>query len=222
MNSSVKQMLYEIKQDVEYTSSMTGVNKFKDEIMDVLKKVPRDAFIPEHLKYMAFDNNPLPIGHGQTISQPYIVALMTELLDIQANHIILEIGTGSGYQAAILAQLCQQVYTIELIPELSVSAKKRFEKLHYDNIEAFTGNGYTGHPEHGPYDGIIVTAAASHIPEPLITQLKPGGKLVIPIGLPSMNQELMLIEKDLDNKIQTRSILDVVFVPLIDTPVKDT
>lgn len=222
MNSSVKQMLREIKQDVEYTSRMTGVNKFKDEIMAVLRKVPRDAFVPEHLKYMAFDNNPLPIGHGQTISQPYIVALMTELLDIQANHIILEIGTGSGYQAAVLAQLCQQVYTMELITELSVSAKKRFEELHYDNIEAFTGNGYAGHPEHGPYDGIIVTAAASHIPEPLITQLKPGGKLVIPIGLPSMSQELMLIEKDQDNKIQTRSILGVVFVPLIDTPVKDT
>lgn len=213
-------MLREIKQDEEYTRTMTGIDKFKDKIIAALSKVPRDAFVPEHLKFMAYDNSPLPIGHGQTISQPYIVALMTELLDIKSNHIILEIGTGSGYQSAVLSLLCQQVYTMELITELSTLAKKRFEELHYNNIEAFSGNGYAGYPEHAPYDGIIVTAAATHIPEPLITQLKPGGKLVIPIGLSGMNQELMLLEKDLDDEIQVRKILDVVFVPLIDEAIK--
>ena len=222
MENPVEQMLREIKQDEQYTRSMTGLNKFKDEVMSALRKVPRDAFVPEYLKHMAFENNPLPIGHGQTISQPYIVALMTELLDIESSHVVLEIGTGSGYQSAVLSLLCKQVYTIELVTELSTSAKKRFEKLQYNNIEAFAGNGYAGCPEHAPYDSIIVTAAASHIPEPLIAQLKPGGKLVIPVGLSGMHQELMLLEKDLDDKIQVRSVLGVAFVPLINEPVKQT
>ena len=222
MKKAVKQMLREINRDVEYTRSMTGLDKFKDEVMTALSKVPRDAFVPEHLKYMAFENSPLPIGHGQTISQPYIVALMTELLDIEPDHVILEIGTGSGYQSAVLSMLCRQVYTMELIKELSISAKNRFKELHYDNIQAFSGNGYEGYPEHEPYDGIIVTAAASHIPETLVSQLKPGGKLVIPVGLSGMHQELMLLHKDPDEKIQVRSILGVVFVPLIDESVKQS
>jgi len=222
VKKAVKQMLREINRDVEYTRSMTGLDKFKDEVMTALSKVPRDAFVPEHLKYMAFENSPLPIGHGQTISQPYIVALMTELLDIEPDHVILEIGTGSGYQSAVLSMLCRQVYTMELIKELSISAKNRFKELHYDNIQAFSGNGYEGYPEHEPYDGIIVTAAASHIPETLVSQLKPGGKLVIPVGLSGMHQELMLLHKDPDEKIQVRSILGVVFVPLIDESVKQS
>lgn len=213
--NSVKQMLHDINADVKYTRSMTGKEKLKDEIMTALSKVPRDAFVPANLKSMAYQNSPLPIGHGQTISQPYIVALMTDLLDIKSDHVILEVGTGSGYQTAILSLLCKQVYTIELVSELSALAKKRFNELHYDNIEAFTGNGYNGYPEHAPYDGIIVTAAATHIPEPLVTQLKPGGKLIIPVGLSGMHQELMVLEKALDNETHVQSILGVVFVPLI-------
>jgi len=221
VKNSVKQMLQEIQHDAKYTRSMTGIEKFKDDVLSAFSKVPRDAFVPDHLKYRAFQNSPLPIGHGQTISQPYIVALMTELLDIKPDHIILEIGTGSGYQSAILSTLCKKVYTMELITELSISAKKRFEELHYENIEAFPGNGYEGCPQHAPYDGIIVTAAATHIPEPLITQLKAGGKLVIPVGISGMHQELMLLEKDLNGNTQVRSILGVVFVPLIDAPVEN-
>lgn len=213
-------MLREIEEDVKYTRYMTGKSQLSDETMTALSEVPRDVFVPKQLKDMAFVNGPLPIGHGQTISQPYLVALMTELLNIKPDHVILEIGTGSGYQTAILSLLCKQVYSMELIPELSDSAKQRFEKLHYNNIKAFTGNGYSGYPEHAPYDGIIVTAAAPHIPEALTTQLKSGGRLVIPVGQLHMHQELMLVEKDSDGKTNTNSILDVSFVPLIDTAVK--
>ena len=220
MKNTVKQMLEEIQRDAEYTDSMTGIKKFKDETLSAFKKVPRDAFVPDHLKHMAFQNSPLPIGHGQTISQPYIVALMTELLNIKPDHTILEIGTGSGYQSAILSTLCKQVYTVELITELSTSAKKRFEELHYDNIEAVPGNGYDGFPKYAPYDGIIVTAAATHIPQPLIEQLKAGGNLVIPLNVSALHQELMLLEKDLQGNTQIRRILGVMFVPLIDAPVK--
>lgn len=221
MKQAVKQMLREIEKDVLYTRSLTGKKKFSDKVMTAISKVPRDAFVPEHLKYLAFNNHPLPIGHGQTISQPYIVALMSELLDIKPDHVILEIGTGSGYQTAVLSLLCRQVYSMELIAALSQSAQKRLAKLHYNNIETLIGNGYAGCPEHAPYDGIIVTAAATHIPESLVSQLKPGGKLVIPVGLSSMQQQLMLLEKDLNMQTQVSSILAVSFVPLIDRPVED-
>lgn len=220
MDKRTQKMLREIEDDVKYTRSMTGKSQLSDETMTALSQVPRDVFVPKQLKDMAFVNGPLPIGHGQTISQPYIVALMTELLNIKPDHVILEIGTGSGYQSAILSLLCRQVYSMELIPELSDSAKQRFKKLHYNNIEAFTGNGYTGHPEHAPYDGIIVTAAATHIPEALVSQLKTGGHLVIPVGLSQMHQELMLLEKVSDDKTSINHILGVSFVPLIDRPVK--
>ena len=221
MKKLVKKMLREIEEDVKYTRYMTGRSQLSNETIAALTKVPRDAFVPEQLKDMAFVNGPLPIGHGQTISQPYIVALMTELLNLKPDHIILEIGTGSGYQSAVLSLLCRQVYSMELIPELSDSAKQRFKKLNYNNIKAFTGNGYAGYPEYAPYDGIIVTAAATHIPEALINQLKPGGHLVIPVGLSHMHQELMLLEKDSNNKTNVKHILDVSFVPLIDSDVKN-
>lgn len=221
MKKLAKKMLREIEEDVKYTRNMTGKSKLSDETIAALSKVPRDVFVPEHLKELAFVNNPLPIGHGQTISQPYIVALMTDLLNIKPDHVILEVGTGSGYQSAVLSLLCQQVYSMELIPELSDYAKQRFKKLHYNNIEAFTGNGYAGYPEHAPYDGIIVTAAATHIPKALITQLKPGGNLVIPVELAHMHQELMLLEKDLYGKSEVQSILAVSFVPLVDALVNN-
>lgn len=215
MNKNMKRMIADIESEVKYTSSYIGKNKFDDRVMDAMAKVPRDFFVPENVKHLAFINGPLPIGHEQTISQPYIVALMTDLLQLKPEHTVLEIGTGSGYQTAILSLLCKQVYSIERIPELYKTAKEHFKDRGYSNIETCVGNGYEGWSEHGPYDGIIVTASATHIPEPLIEQLKPGGNLVIPVGLPPMHQELMLVKKDLQGEITVDTILGVVFVPLV-------
>jgi len=193
---------------------MIGRNALDPKVMAAMGKVPRNEFVPKSYVDAAFDNGPLPIGHGQTISQPYIVALMTDLLELGADDIVLEIGTGSGYQTAILSQLCKQVYTVECVAALADIAKARLERLGYDNIQSITGNGYDGWPEYAPYDGIIVTAAASHIPKPLIEQLKPGGKLVIPVGQPHLYQELTVVEKDENGEIDIREVLGVAFVPL--------
>ena len=217
----VERMMADIELEVEYTRSMIGRDKLSDRVMQAMRKVPRDAFVPESMKRYAFDNGPLPIAHNQTISQPYIVALMTDLLEPKAEDVILEIGTGSGYQAAVLSQLVKKVYSLEIIPELNQAAERCLKSLHYDNIETHSGNGYLGWPEHAPYDGIIVTAAATHIPEALIEQLKPGGKLVIPVGLPYFHQELMLVEKDQQGKTSTHSILGVAFVPMVNDNVVD-
>jgi len=210
----IKRMLDDIKREVQYTRNMIGKNAFDPKVMSVMSKTPRNEFVPKSYLDAAFDNGPLPIGHGQTISQPYIVALMTDMLELAADHIVLEIGTGSGYQTAILSQLCKKVYTIEYIPALADMARSRLQKLGYHNIESKTGNGYDVWPEHAPYDGIIVTAAASHIPQPLVEQLKPGGRLVIPVGSPHLYQELMLVEKDEDGEVNIKQILGVAFVPL--------
>ena len=207
-------MLDDIEREVRYTRNMIGRNALDPKVMAAMEKVPRNEFVPKSYGDAAFDNGPLPIGHGQTISQPYIVALMTDLLELQADDIVLEIGTGSGYQTAILSQLCKQVYTVEYVAALADIAKARLERLGYDNIQSMTGNGYDGWPEHAPYDGIIVTAAASHIPKPLIEQLKPGGKLVIPVGRPHLYQELTVVEKDKNGEIDIREVLGVAFVPL--------
>jgi len=212
---NLKYMIADIEREVKYTRSYIGKNKLDDRVMDAMAKVPRDQFVPENAKSMAFHNGPLPIGHGQTISQPYIVALMTDLLQLKPEHKILEIGTGSGYQTAILSVLCEQVYSVERIDALNEMANQHFKELSYNNIETCVGNGYEGWPEHAPYDGIIVTASATHIPEPLIEQLKPGGNLVIPIGMAGMHQELMLVKKDLQGEITVDSILGVAFVPLV-------
>lgn len=210
----IKRMLDDIKREVQYTRNMIGKDAFDPKVMSVMSKTPRNEFVPKSYLDAAFDNGPLPIGHGQTISQPYIVALMTDMLELATDHIVLEIGTGSGYQTAILSQLCKKVYTIEYIPALADMARSRLQKLGYNNIESKTGNGYDGWPEHAPYDGIIVTAAASHIPQPLVEQLKPGGRLVIPVGSPHLYQELMLVEKDEDGEVNIKQILGVAFVPL--------
>ena len=212
-----QRMMDDIESEVAYTRNMIGRDRLDPGVMAVMQEVPREAFVPSGQTRFAFDNGPLPIGCGQTISQPYIVALMTDLLQIEPDHSILEIGTGSGYQTAILSMLCRHVYTVELIPELSEKARRRFAEMGYDNIEARTGNGYRGWAEHAPYDGVIVTAAASHIPPALIEQLKPGGKLVIPVGQPYAYQELMLIEKDQEGNSHPQNILGVAFVPLVDT-----
>jgi protein-L-isoaspartate(D-aspartate) O-methyltransferase len=216
MKDGIKKMIADIESEVEFTRNMIGKSTLDKRVMKAMSRVPRDAFVPLDLKYAAFVNGPLPIGHGQTISQPYIVALMTDMLAIEPEHTILEIGTGSGYQAAILSQLCKQVYTMERITALSERAASHFKKLKYSNIETVVGNGCEGWPEHAPYDGIIVTAAASRIPDALIEQLKPGGNLVIPVNEGFMFQKLMLVNKDEQGEIDVNDVLGVSFVPLVD------
>ena len=207
-------MIADIESEVAFTRRQIGRNELAPEVMEAMRKTPREEFVPEDLRPYAYDNGPLPIGYGQTISQPYIVALMTDLLQPEQEHSVLEIGTGSGYQTAILSQLVKKVYSIELIKELGEAATERLQRLHYDNVETRIGNGYLGWPEHAPYDSIIVTAAASHIPQALIKQLKSGGRMVIPVGLPYMHQELMLMEKDEEGNTHVKDILGVAFVPL--------
>ena len=216
MKTAIKRMLADIEREVAYTSSLIGKSQLDPRVMAAMGKVSREAFVPADLKYLAYDNGPLPIGHGQTISQPYIVALMTDLLQPEPEHVVLEVGTGSGYQAAILSLLVKKVFTMERVAALGEASRVRLQSLGYSNIEYCTGNGYEGWPAHAPYDGIIVTAAASHIPPALVEQLKPGGRLVIPVGLPYMPQELLLVEKDEAGEAHTRDILGVVFVPLKD------
>src|SRR5216683_6563939 len=190
-----------------------GKNAFDERVMTAMGKVPRHEFVPIELQPYAYANIPLPIGFDRTISQPFIVALMTDLLDIQPNDTVLEIGTGLGYQAAIVAALARKVYSIEVIEELSVQAKQRLSRLGYANIELRIGNGYHGWAEHAPFDKVIVTAAPDLIPPPLIDQLKPGGKMVIPTGLPNA-QQLILAEKDSHGRVTVKEILPVRFSQL--------
>lgn len=208
-------MLEDIAVEARYTVSYTGRHAFDEKVMAAMAKARRDEFVLATYKDVAYENEPLPIGHGQTISQPYIVALMTDLLDLTPESVVLEIGTGSGYQAAILSRLAKQVYTIEKIPELAESATHCLKDLGYDNVEIRCGNGYHGWEEKAPFDAVIVTAAASHIPQALVDQLKPGGRMVIPVGLPYMRQELMVVTKDENGTTNTESVLGVAFVPLV-------
>jgi len=191
-----------------------GQKGFDDRVLQALREVERHRFVPQRLWPEAYANHPLPIGHGQTISQPYIVALMTDLIDPDKNDIVLEVGTGSGYQAAILSRLVEQVYSIEIIEPLARQAKDRLAQLGYDNIDTRLGDGYFGWQEQAPFDAIIVTAAASHVPPPLIEQLKPGGRMVIPVGGRFAVQYLLLLEKTASGEILTRQITAVRFVPL--------
>lgn len=187
---------------------------FDEDILHALATVERHEFVPREQRAYAYENRPLPIGHGQTISQPYIVALMTELVEPGPDDVALEIGTGSGYQAAILAKLVDQVYSIEIIDALASEAQARLARLGYDNVVTKLDDGYYGWEEHGPFDVIIVTAAASHVPSPLIRQLKRGGRMVIPVGGRFTTQQLLLIEKTEDDEIVTRQVAPVRFVPL--------
>ena len=182
-------------------------------VLDAMRQIPRDAFVPEDVKALAYEDTPLPIGYSQTISQPFIVALMTDLLDVGPDDTVLEIGTGSGYQAAVLSPLVDRVYSIEIVPELGERAAGTLEEQEFDNVETRVADGYYGWPEAAPFDGIVVTAAASQIPPPLVEQLEPGGRMVIPIGTPFSAQMLMLVEKQEDGSITTRQILPVQFVP---------
>ena len=184
--------------------------------MKAMRGVPREDFVPADIRGSAVRDGALPVGHGQTISQPYMVALMTDLLELTGDSVVLEIGTGTGYQAAILSQLARQVYTIERIPELARAAQQRLGEMGYDNVKTRCSDGYLGWPEKGPFDGIVVTAAAPEVPPALLEQLKPGGRMVIPIGLPYSHQELMLVTRDQQGKTETRDILAVAFVPMVE------
>jgi protein-L-isoaspartate(D-aspartate) O-methyltransferase len=183
-------------------------------VLDVMGKVPRHEFVPERVEGQAYADAPLPIGYGQTISQPFIVALMTHLVRASPDSRVLEIGTGSGYQAAVLSPLVKTVCTIEIIPGLGETAARRLKDLGYDNVQTKIGDGYFGWPECGPFDGILVTAAAGHVPPPLVKQLKPGGRMVIPVGSVFGPQFLTLVEKTGGGQITTRQLLPVRFVPL--------
>jgi len=211
-------MIHQINQMALDTGIETGRTRFEERVMEVMEQVPRHQFVPDSEKTHAYENRPLPIGYGQTISQPYIVALMTDLLKIDDNDVVLEIGTGSGYQAAILSKLVKKIYTIEIIEELGQAAQERLTKLGYNNVNVKIGDGYYGWEEAAPFDGIIVTAAASQIPPPLIEQLKPGGRMIIPIGEPLVVQHLTLVEKNQQGNIETRNILPVAFVPFTRKP----
>jgi protein-L-isoaspartate(D-aspartate) O-methyltransferase len=207
-------LLEEIAAEAEATADYTGRAAFDAHVMAAMAKVPRHEFVPAAEERHAYINNALPIGHGQTISQPYIVALMTDLLNPRPEHGVLEIGTGSGYQAAVLAELVRQVYSVEVIPELAAAARERLLRLGYSNISIEVGDGNAGRPEQAPYDGIIVTAAAAQVPSPLLAQLRDGGRMVIPVER-NGGQELVLIEKSAQGTLRERSILPVAFVPLV-------
>jgi protein-L-isoaspartate(D-aspartate) O-methyltransferase len=208
-------MLSEISEMFE-ASGLSGKAAPDEGVMAAMRKIPRHEFVPIELRPLAYANIPLPIGFGKTISQPFIVALMTDLLEIGADETVLEIGTGLGYQAAILAQLARKVYSVEIIEELGQQAKQRLDRQGCDNIELKIANGYRGWSEHAPFDKIIVTAAPDIIPPPLIHQLKAGGKMVVPAGLPDA-QQLILVEKHDNGRVATREILPVRFSQLEDS-----
>jgi protein-L-isoaspartate(D-aspartate) O-methyltransferase len=207
-------LLQEIAAMARDTGAETGRPVFSPQVMAALAKVPRHRFVPVPFGPMAYANRPLPIGHGQTISQPYIVALMTELLDPKSGDAVLEIGTGSGYQAAVLAELVGRVYSIEIIEPVGKNAAALLQQLGYKNIETRIGDGYGGWPERAPFDAIIVTAAAPRVPPALVAQLKPGGRMVIPVGAEGEVQFLHVMVKKADGSVSTQRSLPVRFVPL--------
>lgn len=194
-------------------SQIAGRGIEDENVLKAMREVKRHELVPDKLVKQAYSDRPLPIGHGQTISQPYIVAMMTELLELEGDDTVLEVGTGSGYQAAVLAEIVDKVVTIEIIEDLADQAKKDLKKLGYDNITVLHGDGYFGHEAMAPYDAVVVTAAAEHVPPPLIDQLKPGGRMVIPVGKNAWTQNLLLVKKQEDGNISTKNLLPVRFVP---------
>lgn len=208
-----QQMIAAIEAGVQTTAKYINKKAFNADVMQAIGSIPRHEFVPYTARAIAYENQPLAIGYGQTISQPYIVALMTDLLQPQPTHRVLEIGTGSGYQAAVLSKLVDQVYSIEIIEPLGKSTAQRLNRLAYDNIETRIADGYNGWPEQAPFDSIIVTAAISHIPPPLVQQLKKGGRMVIPVGTRFQTQYLTLVEKDMTGMVTSRQLLPVNFVP---------
>ena len=212
--SQRQRMIHEIDDMVAQTEEYIGKTELDKQVMDAMATVPRHEFVPDEILPYAYVNSALPITHGQTISQPFIVALMTDLATVNKDSQVLEVGTGSGYQAAVLAALVKHVYTIEIIEPLGLEAIIRLKQLGYDNITVKIGDGYHGWPEHAPFDAILVTAGAEQVPAPLIEQLKPGGRLVIPLGGQHTAQALTVIEKNARGEITQHDILPVGFVPL--------
>lgn len=213
-DQEIERMLADIRAETAYTREYTGKAELDARVLWAMQQVPRHEFVPHEEQCESYANHPLPIGHGQTISQPFIVALMTDLLRPQPDHIVLEIGTGSGYQSAVLSLLVRQVFSLEVIPELARTAQQRLSHLGYDNIEVQASDGYAGLPAHAPYDGIIVTAAAAEVPPSLPAQLAPGARLIIPVGAPRQGQDLTIIERGVDGRISEQHVLRVAFVPL--------
>lgn len=210
----VETLIHEIERETRATARWTGRHRLSKPVLAAMRRVRRDHFVSPDTREAAWANTPLPIGHGQTISQPFIVALMTDLLDLKRRHSVLEIGTGSGYQAAILAEVCDHVASIETIPALAERAAETLRREGYGRIALRAGDGHLGWPEKAPFDRIIVTAAARAVPAPLLGQLRPGGRMVIPVGDPGGEQNLRLLCKSPDGTIDDRAILPVAFVPL--------
>ncbi len=211
---ALERLILEIKNEVRQTASYTGRESLKPEVYEAMMQVNREDFVRDEDRELAWGNYPLSIGQGQTISQPYIVALMTDMLEVDSDSVVLEIGAGSGYQAAVLSRMVKQVISIEIIPQLAQQAQKFLYNLGYKNITVKCGNGRLGWPQQAPYDAIIVTAASEDIPPELIRQLKSGGRLVIPLGGQWMTQQLMEISKDEEGDITEKTVLPVSFVPL--------
>ena len=214
MRAARRVLLEEIAREVAWSGIGDGGRELDPKVRDAMLRVPRERFVPPDLWPHAHDNRPLPIGHGQTISQPLIVAVMTHLLRLEAASRVLEIGTGSGYQTAVLAELAAEVVTVEVVEALAAEAKARLEALGYRNVEYHIGDGAAGWAPRAPYDAILVTAATPTIPPALVEQLEPGGRLVIPLGRDPLSQELVLVEKDQAGSIEQRALFPVAFVPL--------
>ena len=208
-------MVEEVEATYADTRAYTGLAAMSPRVRAALGKVERHRLVPADQRALAYRNHPLPIGQGQTISQPYIVALSADLIAPEPQHVVLEIGTGSGYQAAVLAELVQKVYSIEILDALAVTARNALQQLQYQNIEIKIGDGYRGWPEKGPFDAIVVTAAAPRVPDALVAQLKPGARMVIPVGATGETQELLLVVKTAAGGVEQKSILPVRFVPLV-------
>ncbi len=208
------ELVREIAAEVRRTSAWIGKTTLDERVMEAMARLPRHEFVPPAVRAYAYLNRPLPIGHGQTVSQPYIVALMTDLVAVDEDDVVLEIGTGAGYQAAILAGLARKVYSVEILPALAAEARARLDRLGFGDVEVRVGDGYYGWREHAPFDAIVVTAAPTHVPPPLLKQLRRGGRMAIPVGSRFTTQHLLLIEKGLDGRVRTRNVLPVVFTPL--------
>ena len=216
LNRRRSKLVTELRADAKTISAFTGRAAFSEQTLNALLKVPRHEFVPNHLLHRAYDNCALPLARGQTISQPLIVALMTDVLEIQPNHKILEIGTGSGYQTAVLAELAEEVFSIEVLPELATKAHRKLNALGVENVRLRSGNGHLGWPEQAPFDGVIITAAARKTPATLQYMMKLGGAMVIPLGDPRGHQTLYLFNRIADEQWQKKELLAVSFVPLID------